>query len=461
MIVSTHLEANDSPSRSTPTRGLGFVSATAIVVGEVIGVGIFLTPAGMAKALGSPALLLTIWLATGASAIAGALCFGSLAARYPESGGGYVYLLRIYGPLPAFLYGWMSLLVIDGGIAAALASGFSSQMSYIFRLSSIEGRGVAVGVILALSIVNLLGARFGVNFVRALTILKIGALAFLALWGFGLGLGDWSHFVPFAARRADSPPLAAALVGGFIGAFFSFGGWWDLGKLTGETRDPERTIPRALVAGVSIITIIYITISAVFLYLVSITNVTSDKNFAAQAGEALFGRSGGVVFSLIVVVSVLGSLAAVLTTAPRVYVAMARDGLFFAAAGRVHPGTRAPFVAGGIQAIAASILVVSGSFDQILAYFIVPMLVFLGLIVAGVYVVKPNRDRAAGTRIPGYPVTPIVFLVPLAALFPLLLLDDPVRGLIGLGVVAAGIPAYYLMFRRSRTKLAIDPGTSV
>ncbi len=149
-----------------------------------------------------------------------------------------------------------------------------------------------------------------------------------------------------------------------------------------------------------------------------------------------------------------------MTTAPRVYVAMARDGLFFATAGRVHPKTGAPFVAGGIQAIAASILVVSGSFDQILAYFIVPMLVFLGLIVAGVYVVKPNRDGAAGTRIPGYPATPIVFLAPLAALFPMLLLDDPVRGSIGLGVVAAGIPAYYLMFRRSRTAIAVEPGTT-
>ena len=458
--MSTHLESNEVTRRSTPNRGLGFVSATAVVVGEVIGVGIFLTPAGMAKALGSPALVLTVWLATGASAIAGALCFGSLAARYPESGGGYVYLRRIYGTLPAFLYGWMSLLVIDGGIAAALASGFSIQIGYIFNLSPIARRVSAIGVIWMFSLVNFVGARFGVNVVRALTILKLGALAFLAVWGFGLGLGDWSNFVPFAARRADSPPLAGALVGGFIAAFFSFGGWWDLGKLTGETRDPERTVPRALVAGVSIITVVYITISAVFLYLVSIANVTSDKNFAAQAGEALFGRSGGIVFSLIVVASVLGSLAAMMTTAPRVYVAMARDGLFFATAGRVHPKTGAPFVAGGIQAIAASILVVSGSFDQILAYFIVPMLVFLGLIVAGVYVVKPNRDGAAGTRIPGYPVTPIVFLVPLAALFPLLLLDDPVRGLIGLGVVAAGIPVYYLMFRRSRTELAVDPGST-
>lgn len=460
MSVSKRVDENDIVPGTGSKSGLGFLSATAIVVGEVIGVGIFLTPAGMAKSLGSPALLATVWLATGASAIAGALCFGSLAARYPESGGGYVYLRRIYGPLPAFLYGWMSLLVIDGGVAAALASGFSSQISYIFTLSQISRRAVAVGVILILSIVNFMGTRFGVNFVRALTILKLGALAFLAVWGFGLGLGDWSNFVPFAARRPGSPPLAGALVGGLIAAFFSFGGWWDLGKLTGETRDPGRTVPRALVAGVSIITLVYITISAVFLYLVSIANVTSDKNFAAQAGEALFGRSGGVVFSLIVVASVLGSLAALMTTAPRVYVAMARDGLFFATAGRVHPKTGAPFVAGGIQAIAASILVVSGSFDQILAYFIVPMLVFLGLIVAGVYVVKPNRDGAAGTRIPGYPATPIVFLAPLAALFPMLLLDDPVRGSIGLGVVAAGIPAYYLMFRRSRTAIAVEPGTT-
>src|SRR3982751_6313863 len=309
-------------------RQIGVRTATALVVGEVIGVGIFLTPAGMAQALGSPLWLLIVWLAMGAMALCGALSYGELAARYPEAGGGYVYLREAYGPAVAFMYGWMAFLVMDPGLTAALAVGLATYAGYILKLSPVGIKVLAIATIVIAALVNIRGVRLGAGFVRILTFLKLGLLAFIFLWGIGFQLGDWSNFTPFVARRANSAPLVGALAGGLVGAFFSFAGWWDLGKLAGEVKNPTRTLPRALTYGVIVVTIVYILTSFAFVYLVPLQQVTSGETFAAQAGEVLFGRAGGLIFSLIVVVAVLGSLAAVVMSAPRVYFAMARDGLF-------------------------------------------------------------------------------------------------------------------------------------
>ena len=186
--------------------------------------------------------------------------------------------------------------------------------------------------------------------IRWLTILKLGLLAFVIIWGFGLRAGHWSNFTPLVAQRPGSEALLGALAGGIVGAFFSFGGWWDLSKLAGEVRDPERTLPRALIYGVTILTAVYILTSAAFLYLVPLEQVTSGETFAAQAGEVLFGRLGGQILSGIVIVAVLGSLAAVVMSAPRVYFAMARDGLFIPAAAAIHPRYGTPARAIIIQA---------------------------------------------------------------------------------------------------------------
>ncbi|HMF57758.1 MAG TPA: amino acid permease, partial [Pyrinomonadaceae bacterium] len=194
-------------------RQLGVRTATAMVVGEVIAVGIFLTPAGMAKSLGSPLLVLTVWLVMGAMALCGALCYGELAAKFPEAGGGYVYLREAYGAPLAFLYGWMAFLVMDPGITAALAVGLASYAGYSLNLSTIGIKAVAISSILILAAVNIRGVRLGAWLVRWLTILKLGLLAFVLLWGFGFQLGSWSNFTPFVAQRAGSAPIVAALAG--------------------------------------------------------------------------------------------------------------------------------------------------------------------------------------------------------------------------------------------------------
>jgi basic amino acid/polyamine antiporter, APA family len=434
------------------TRRLGLTTATALVVAEVIGVGIFLTPAGMAKTLGSPFWLLAVWLAMGASAIGGALCFGALAARYPRAGGSYVYLKEAYGPRAAFLYGWLSLLVTDPGITAALAVGLSVYVGYLVPLSPWALKGVSVAAIVALAAVNMLGASLSSGILRALAALKLGLLGFIIVWGFSMGHGDWSNLSPFWTQRPGSDPLLNALAGALVASFFSFGGWWDVSKIAGETRDPERTLPRALMLGVSIVTVVYIAISAVFLYLVPPAQIASDKNaFAALAGEALFGQAGGTIFTAIVIVTVLGSLAAILMVSPRVYYAMARDGLFFPSFGAVDPSRGTPTRAVALQAVLASALAVTGSFDQILAYFVVPTVVFVSLTVAAVFKLRRGSSTVAPLRTPGYPISPILFLISILVLIVLLVLGNPVQASIGLFVVALGVPVsgWVVAWRRS------------
>jgi APA family basic amino acid/polyamine antiporter len=431
-------------------RQLGLVAVTALVVGEVIAIGIFLTPAGMARSLGSPFWLLIVWLLMGAMALSGALCYGELAARTPEAGGGYVYLREAYGPAVAFLYGWKCLLVMDPGITAALAVGLASYVGYALGVTGLSLKLIALASILALAAVSMVGVRQGSWVMQWLTALKLGALALIAVLAIALRAGSWSNFVPFVAQHAGSDPLPGALAPALVGAFFAFGGWWEIPKLAGEARDPSRTLPRALAIGVTIITAIYIMTSAVFLYLVPLERVTSGETFAAQAGEALFGPAGGRVFAVIVSVAVLGSLLGLLMALPRVYYAMARDGVFLKAVAAVHPRFRTPARAIGIQAILASLLVALGTFNQIIAYFVFITVLFVALTVAGLFRIR-RRSPDAAYRTWGYPFTPVLFLVLAAVVLLLVAARNPLQAALGVGIVGLGAPVYFLMFRRRPT----------
>jgi APA family basic amino acid/polyamine antiporter len=442
--------------RSELKRQLGLPTATALVVGEVIAVGIFLTPAGMAKSLGSPFWLLSVWLVMGLMALCGALCYGELAARFPEAGGGYVYLREAYGPAVAFLYGWMAFLVMDPGITAALAIGMAGYAAYSLGLSPVGMKVVAIVAIILVAAINIRGVKLGGWLIRWLTLIKLGMLLFILLWGFGLRLGDWGHFTPFITQRAGSAPLFGALAGALVAAFFSFGGWWDATKLAGEVRDPARTLPRALAYGVIIVTLVYILTSAVFIYLVPLERVASGETFAAQAGEALFGRVGGQVFSAVVIVAVLGSLAGIIMSAPRVYFAMARDGLFIPVAAALHTRYATPARAIILQAALASLLVALGTFDQIVSYFIFVVVIFIALTVAAIFVLRRRRTAESVYLTPGYPATPILFLLLITVLLFLLGANNPKQALMGVAVVALGLPFYYLIFRRTQAAQKAD-----
>ncbi|MGA8102517.1 MAG: amino acid permease [Candidatus Acidiferrales bacterium] len=449
----TGAEAAAIPVSTAPAAGLrrqlGLGSAAAAVAGEAIGVGIFLTPAAMAKSLGSPFWLLAVWLGMGAMTMSGALCYGELAGRFPRPGGSYVYLQETFGPRLAFLYGWMCLLVLDPGLTAALAAGTAGYAAYIFHWSPVAIKLAALSCIWALCLLNVFSTRLSAGFLRSITWLKFGVLALLTIWAIAFHRGEWSNFLPFVAQRAGSLPLIPALGGGMVAAFFSFGGWWDVSKIAGEVRDPGRTVPRALVLGVLAVTAAYVLISAVFVYLVPLNRVTSDDTFVAQAGEVLFGPAGGVVLAAIVIVCVLGSMAALIMSAPRVYFAMAQDGLFLPAVARISPRFGTPALAVAILGLVSSLLVVLGTFQQIIAYFVFAAVAFLGLTVAGMFFLRARREAPGlSLRAPGYPFTPIAFLAMVVLLLTLLMARSPREGLLGCAVVLVGVPVYSAFGRR-------------
>jgi APA family basic amino acid/polyamine antiporter len=430
-------------------RQLGLASATAAVAGECIAVGIFLTPAGMAKSLGSPFWLLLVWVIVGILTMSGALTYGELAARFPRDGGVYVYLLESCGRRIAFLYGWMCLLVLDPGLTAALAVGLASYAAYILPMSSVTIKILAVATIWALCLLNILSIRVSAGFLRWTTWLKLGVLGTLVVWAIVFRLGSWSNFVPFTAQRPGSLSLLPALGAAMVGAFFSFGGWWDVSKLAGEIRDPGRTLPRALLLGVLVVTTVYILVSGVFLYLVPLAKVTSDQTFVAQAGAVLFGPAGGLVLAAIVVVCVLSSLAALMMSAPRVYYAMAQDGLFLHAVARTHPRFGTPANAILIQGVVAAFLVSIGSFQQIIAYFIFIAVVFLAVTGASLFIARSRNDgRAPSFLTPAYPLPPLVFLTLVSLLLVLIAMHSPRGALFGTLVVLAGLPVYNIFQRK-------------
>lgn len=443
------------PTSEGLRRQLGLGSAAAAVAGEAIAVGIFLTPAGMAKSLGSPFWLLIVWLAVGAMTLSGALCYGELAGRFPRAGGAYVYLHESFGPRTAFLYGWMSLLVLDPGLTAAFATGLAAYAAYIFHWSPLALKIAALVAIATVAAMNIVSTRISAGVLRWLTWLKFGVLATLTIWALAFHLGSWSNFVPFVAQRSGALPLLPALGAAVVGAFFSFGGWWDAAKIAGEVRDPGRTLPRALTLGVIAVTAVYVVISAVFIYLVPIEKVGSDSTFVAQAGAVLFGPAGGVIFAAIVVLCVLGSLAAFMISAPRLYYAMASDGLFLKSVAQAHPRFGTPARAILVQAIIACVLVAIGSFEQIIAYFFFIVVFFLGLTVASLFIFRRRPPQSQNMILtPGYPITPVVFLILIATMLVLLAMRSPREASLGCLVVLAGWPVYnWVIAKRSRVNM--------
>ena len=425
-------------------RQLGLPAATALVIGQVIAVGIFLTPGTIIRTLASPLGVLLIWGAMGGMAICGALCYGALAARYPRAGGGYIYLREAYGRRVAFLYGWKCLLIMDPGITAALATGFSSYAAYFIALDATGARLVAIAAIAGFAAVHIAGVRLGMRLITIVTMLKIGLVVALTIGALASSAGSWSHFVPFMDRLPGAPPLAGAVAGAFVAAFFSFGGWWEVMRIAGEVRDPQRTLPRALTIGLASVMLIYTAATLSFIYVIPIPAVADGQGFVAQVGEAIVGTGGGAAVALIVIVCILGSLGTMQMVAPRLYFAMAEDGLFPAAAAAVHPRLGTPTRAIATQAVLASLLVGLGTFDTIVAYFVFITVVFIAATVGSVFVLR-RRDPAF--HVPGYPWTPLVFLLMVAVLLALLVLNNPLQALLGLGVVAAALPVYQLIWR--------------
>jgi basic amino acid/polyamine antiporter, APA family len=417
-------------------RQLGLGAATAAVAGEAIAVGIFLTPAAMAHMLGSPALVFLVWAAMGVTAAFGAFCYGDLASRFPAAGGAYVYLRESYGEMPAFLYGWMSLLVMDPGLTAALAIGLASYVGYVVPVAGSHAKLLAVAVVCLLAVINVLNARAGAALLQFTTWLKVAILALLPLWAIVFHAGNFSNLVPLLGRRSGSPPLLQAVAGATMAAFFSFGGWWDASKLAGEVRDPRRTLPRAFILGVSLVTLVYILVSGAFLYAVPLENVTSDQTFVGQFGNAMFGQLGARVLAAIVALCVLGSLSALMMAAPRAYFAMARDGVFLKSIGWPNARFRTPARAILIQAVLAAVFILVGNFETIIGYFMFPAVMFVGLTVATIF--KHSRERWRST-------IASLFIVFTIGILVLIAVRAPLSAALGTGIVLMGIPVWLVV----------------
>jgi APA family basic amino acid/polyamine antiporter len=432
---------------TTYARRLGLFSGTMAVVGGIVGGGIFRTPAAVAERVGSSGLILTVWVAGGLVALAGALCFGELGQRRPRAGGGYVYLRETWGPLPAFLYGWALLLVIASGAIAAIAVTFAD---YTLALTGMPRRlalPLAIGAIVLVSGVNYVGVRPGAVVQNVFTILKLLALA--ALIGFGLLAG-----LPPSEPSPDAAP--GAIGAALVPVLFTYGGWQQTNFIAEEMVNPERDLPRALLLGVAIVVATYLLANLAYLQVLGPVGLAASTAPAADAMRQVLGPVGSTLISAGIAISTFGFLNLVVLVTPRVFQAMAADGVFFPQLARLHPVHRTPAAAIGLQAVWASALVLSGSFSQLVDYVAFADWVFFGLTVAGLFVYRA-QERAQGLvaprgafRVPGYPWTPAAFVA--AAIFVVVssILATPRNALVGTGLLALGVPVFWYWSRAGR-----------
>lgn len=452
--VRPDTEGEPAPSGSY-SRRVGLFSATMMVVGGIIGSGIFLNPALVAARVRTAELTLAVWLFGGAIAMIGALIFAELGARRPLAGGGYVYLRDAYGRLPAFLYAWTLLLVIATGAIAAVAVTFASYTAALLGFGPPAQLPLAVGAILLLSAISYLGVKPGAITQNVLTVLKLGAVAVLI--GAGLTLGPDQPIVePLSAlpRREILLSFGAALVP----VLFAFGGWQQTNFVAEELIEPRRNLPRALLAGVAIVVVVYLLANVAYLRTLGVTGLAGSSAPAADVMDALLGPSGRGLIAAGVAISTFGFLNLVILVSPRVYQAMARDGLFFPKLARLHPRYRTPSAAIVFQAAWAIILTLTGGYGDLLDYVVFGDWIFFAAVASTVFVFR-RRERlgleqsALRFRMPGFPLLPLAFV--LAALYVVVgsIASNPGNALKGGGLILLGIPVF-LYWRQ--TKSAAD-----
>jgi len=433
---------------TTYARRLGLFSGTMAVIGGIIGGGIFLTPATVAQRVGSATLIVAAWVIGGVVALVGALSFGELGARRPQAGGGYVYLRETWGPLPAFLYGWALLFLIATGAIAAVAIMFATYALPLVGLSPRLTVPVAAGAIVFLTGINYVGVKPAAVTQNIFTVLKLAALA--ALIAVGLSTG------PAAALYRPLPPSTATHVVVALGAalvpiLFTYGGWQQTNFIAEEIIEPERNLPRALVLGVSVVVAVYLLANVAYLRVLGPVGLAVNSAPAAAVMRAVLGPVGGTIIAAGVAVSTFGFLNLVILVTPRVFQAMAADGVFFSRLAELHPIYRTPSAAIVLQGGWAIVLTLFyGTFSQLVDYVAFGDWIFFGLTVAGLFVYR-RRDAApqAVFGVPGYPWTPALFV--LAALYVVAssVLANPRNALIGTGLLLLGVPVYRV-FRRAR-----------
>jgi len=449
-VLPAHREA-DSPPAPDLARRLGPLDVTLIVMGGIIGSGIFMNPTVVARQVGTPFLILAAWVLGGLIALIGAFIYAELAARRPDVGGQYAYLRDAWHPGLAFVYGWGLLLVTQSGGMAAVAITFARYFREISGVALPDGMTAAL-VLAVLTLVNVLGVRAGSAVQNTLMVLKI--LAIVTLVGAGLWLAPPPHGT--ASPLLDRPlsmGLLSAFGAALVPVMFAYGGWQTACFVAGEVREPRRFLPRGLVFGVLGVIALYVLVNIACLRALGTAGLAASSAPASDVMRAALGERGARVIAVGIAISTLGFLSQSMLTAPRVYYAMARDGLFPSAIARVHPGSRVPVQAIVLQGAIAIAIAWSGRYEQILSYVVAVDSIFFALAACCVFVFRRRRPDAAmpvTTRVPGHPWTTGGFVLACALIVGNTVYRYPVESAIGLAILASGLPVFLLWRRRSR-----------
>ena len=463
--MTTHQLPETEP---TLARRLGLTSSIMIVIGSVIGSGIFLTPQSIAATVQVPGIMIFVWILTGLLTLAGALTNAEIAGMIPEAGGQYVFFRVTYGDLTAFLYGWTTFIVYQTGSIAAIAVAFGRYFGYFVELphlspaleawklpllgniSPLKDIGVsmvAIAAILLLAGVNYFGVHFGGYVQDIFTFLKVLAIGAIVLLAFTVGHGSTAHFFPLWGVPASGALLSAIGVA-MIATLWSYDGWNSLTYLAGEVKEPKKNIPLALILGTLIVIVIYVATNLAYLYILPIGEIASSKLVAADVMENIFHGYGGAIISAMVMISTFGTVNATSMATARVYFAMARDRMFFRSLGKVHPKFRTPGRSLLVQGVWASILTLTGTYDQIFTYVIFAGWIFYALGAVAVFVLRRKMpDTARPYRVPGYPYIPAAFIIVATWFVYNTVVQQTADSMVGLFLLLAGIP-FYLYWRR-------------
>lgn len=470
-----------APSNVTLIRGLTLVAAASIVIGNVIGTGVFLKARVMTCNVGTPGMVITVWVVAGILSLAGALTYAELAAMMPRAGGEYVFMREAYGTRWGFLYGWMQIFIAKTGSQAAVAVAFAGFLNdltgnlkdhfFSFNLFGYQVgltylQLIALSLIAIFTLVNCATVIVSGRIATVLTGVKIALVLGIGIGAFALASGDWSHFSMknIAGLCEDVNPGTMVGVAGFsaamLGALWGYDGWNNLTLVAGEVKDPQRNIPRALIGGTLLIILLYVFVNLAYFYVLTPTEIASvpkASSVATEVAKSFLGPAAIALIAASLMASSIGTLHTSILTGARVPYAMSRDRLFFDRLARLSPRTHVPIGALVLQGVWAGILTLSGSFDTLTDYVIFGSWIFYGLTTASVFIFRrklPNAERPYKAW--GYPVVPVLFLLVTGFLLFTTLLPDPAAGLrgininalIGLGLIALGLPVYWYISRR-------------
>jgi APA family basic amino acid/polyamine antiporter len=424
-----------------------------LVVGAIIGSGIFLTPSSIARSTQTVEGILFVWVLGGLLTLCGAIAFAELGAAFPNAGGIYVFLREAYGPLTAFLYGWCLFFVIVAGSIATLATAFAIYLSYLVPVSTVASKAIAVCIIALLSYMNCLGVRMGARVQNVLSLIKIASLIWIAGILFSSDKGTFEHLQqPAAAGNVSWSAIGIAM----LAVLWTYEGWYLLTFAAGEVRNPRRNLTTGLLLGTLVVMLLYLTVNLAYLYILPVPQIAGSWRIASDALERAIGTAGGTVVALAILISITGAINSNVLGGPRVFYAMAREGLFFRRASYVDPKYHVPSFSIVLTGIWAGILTWIGTFERLFSYVIFVAWIFYALGAAAVIVLRWKRpDVPRPYKAWGYPWVPIMFCIIASAIVLNTVFNDFRNSFWGLVVVLTGLPAYWF-WTRKKTKPRFD-----